>query len=100
MYTQLITLHYCFHDTQENDTVSGNLVMTTERVGILLGSTLDRNSNETVSISIVTENISKCIVTSFMCIQVNTNVFNKFQTTFRFGYSERTIIPNFYLPNL
>ena len=71
MYTQLITLHdlwslhYCLHDAQENDTVSGNLVMTTERVGILLGSTLDRNSNETVSISIVTENISKCSVTSF-----------------------------------
>jgi len=50
------------YDTQDNGTVSGNLVMTTERVGILLGSTLDRSSNDTVNISIITENISKYVV--------------------------------------
>jgi len=44
---------------QENETVSENLVMTTERVGILLGTTLNQSSDETVNISITTENISK-----------------------------------------
>ncbi|XP_065911152.1 adhesion G protein-coupled receptor L4-like [Dysidea avara] len=42
---------------QENETVSESLLMTTERVSILLGNTLDRSSNVTTRTNITTENI-------------------------------------------